>query len=194
MGEPTPEHDGAVLREPVGVDAARLLYAGAARQLSDVARRLVPTDRDHTAGDYVHEALYVAKLVERLVALAAVIERSGARPTSWAKLGEVAGGITKQSAQARWAAMVEANAFAADEPISADVARSNHAHNGVDLAERLDAWYRRHAEPGDSIPGNEPRPVSAMLVDEPAASATPSGQAEPAALRMSPPPPARPRR
>ncbi|WP_410648043.1 hypothetical protein [Amycolatopsis sp. cmx-4-54] len=63
-------------RRPVGAAAARLLYADDARRLSDFARRLVATERDHAPGDYVHEALLVLRYAERLAELGVVVKRT----------------------------------------------------------------------------------------------------------------------
>lgn len=149
------------LREPRGADAARLLYADAARRLSDVARRLVPTNRDHTSGDYLREARVALRTAERLVMLAVVAER--AHDTTWETIGEVADGITKQSAQKKWSAAATAADQLADG-LDPDVLQALHAHSGAELAEDLDAWY---AQPCDS---NNPadaadRVVSGYLVD-----------------------------
>ncbi|MFE5565934.1 hypothetical protein ACFQ68_13190 [Amycolatopsis japonica] len=149
--------------EPVGADAARLLYADDARRLSDLARNLVPTEREHAPGDYIHEALLVLRQAERLAALAAVVER--ARGATWDEIGAGAGGVTKQSAQRRWAETTEiVDALAGG--IGAEGLRSRHASTSRQLAEDLDAWYLRHLEPGD-VADDTDQPVSGYLDERP---------------------------
>ncbi|OLZ53101.1 hypothetical protein BS329_09725 [Amycolatopsis coloradensis] len=155
--------------EPVGADAARLLYADDARRLSDFARRLVATERDHAPGDYVHEALLLLKQAERLAELAVVVERT--RGATWPEIGAAAGGITKQSAQRRWAdAAATVDALA--DGIGADALRSRKAATSRKLAEDLDAWYLRHLEPSD-VADDTDQPVSGYLTRTP----TPRGPA-----------------
>jgi hypothetical protein len=149
-----------VLGDPRGVDAARLLYADEARRLSDLARNLVPTQRQHNPGDYVHEALQLLQRAERLAALAVVVER--ARGTTWETIGQSAGQITKQSAQRRWATAAETVDVLAATGIGGDGLRSRRASTAVGLAENLDAWYERHVEPGDAV-DHTARPVSGYL-------------------------------
>ncbi|KZB80884.1 hypothetical protein [Amycolatopsis regifaucium] len=146
-------------QEPIGADAARLLYADDARRLSDLVRNLVPTEREHAPGDYVHEALLVLRQAERLAALAVVVER--ARGSRWEEIGVGAGGITKQSAQRRWAETTEVVDALADG-IGTEGLRSRRASTSRQLAEDLDAWYLRHLEPGD-VADDTGQPVSGYL-------------------------------
>lgn len=152
------------LREPAGADAARLLYADAARRLSNVARRLVPTGRDHHEGDYLTEALLALREAERLVALAVVVER--AQGTTWEKIGEADGGITKQSASKKWPE-TSATLDHLSDGFGADLLRTLSARSAAELAEALDAWYARHVEPGDNFGDatTEDRVVSGYLLD-----------------------------
>jgi hypothetical protein len=151
------------LREPRGADAARLLYADAARRLSDFARQLVPTSRDHGAGDYVHEALLAAREAERLLALAVVVER--AQGTTWETIGAAAEGITKQSAQKKWADAA-ASVSALADGLHPDALRSRHVSTARELAEDLDAWYARLLQAGDTADDEDAeRPVSGYLLD-----------------------------
>jgi len=156
--------------EPVGADAARLLYADDARRLSDLARNLVPAERDHAPGDYIYEALLLLRRAERLAELAVVVERT--RGATWDEIGAAAGGITKQSAQRRWADAAETVDALADG-IGADALRSRKAATSRKLAEDLDAWYLRHLEPGD-VADDTDRPVSGYLNTRPA----PAGPAQ----------------
>ena len=155
-----------VLREPRGADAVRLVYSDAARRLSDVARRLVPTSRDHGRGDgdYLHEALLALKEVERLIVLAVAVER--AQGTTWDAIGEAGGRITKQSAQKKWE-QATAVVDQLSDGLDPDLLRSLHASSPMQLAEDLDAWYVRHVQPGDLDVGvtAADRPVSGYLVD-----------------------------
>ncbi|MFI6031631.1 hypothetical protein [Amycolatopsis magusensis] len=151
----------AELRDPRGADAARLLYADTARRLSDFVRRLVPTSRDHGPGDYLHEALLVMREAERLLELAVITER--AQGTTWDTIGETAGGITKQSAQRKWAETTEALTILT-EGIHPDALRSRHVPTAQRLAEDLDDWYTRHLQPGDDA-DDVARPVSGYLLD-----------------------------
>jgi hypothetical protein len=149
------------VREPRGADAARLLYAADARRLSDVVRRSVPTSRGHEAGDYLHEALLVVREAERFATLAVLVER--AQGTSWVKIGKIAGGITRQSAQKKW----EDTAAALDvlaSGIHPYALRSRHVSTARQLAEDLDAWYVRHVQGGEFDDDIE-RPVSGYLLD-----------------------------
>lgn len=145
------------VRTPRGSDAARLLYADDARRLSDFVRKLVPTSRDHGAGDFLHEALLVAREAERLVEMAVIVER--ALGTTWEAIGDTAGGITKQSAQKKWAGAPASVELLADG-IHPDVLRSRHVSTGQRLAEDLDAWCARQGEDDDVE-----RPVSGYLLD-----------------------------
>ncbi|WET79005.1 hypothetical protein P3102_34050 [Amycolatopsis sp. QT-25] len=149
--------------EPVGADAARLLYADDARRLSDFARRLVATGRDHAPGDYIHEALLLLRHAEHLAELAIVVER--ARGATWNEIGAAAGGITKQSAQRRWADAAE-TVDALTDGIGADALRSRKAATSRKPAEDLDAWYLRHLEPGD-VADDTDQPVSGYLDNRP---------------------------
>jgi len=102
-------------REPREDDAAtRRLYSDAVRQLFSLARQLVSAERGHHDGDYLREALQVAKETERLVAIAVVVER--ARGTTWDTIGQVDGGITKQSAQKKWADSITTLGHLTDGP------------------------------------------------------------------------------
>jgi hypothetical protein len=153
--------EGPNLPEPRGADAAQLLYADDARRLSDLARGLVPTSRDHEPGDYLREALLVAREVKRLMAAAVLVER--ARGMSWERIGEIAGGITKQSAQKKW----EDTAAALDvlvDGIHPDALRSRRVSTARQLAEDLDAWYVRHVQAGEDD-DDVKRPVSGYLLD-----------------------------
>ncbi|WP_134046423.1 hypothetical protein [Amycolatopsis arida] len=150
----------AELREPRGAEAARLLYADAARRLSDFARNLVRTSRDHGPGDYLHEALLATREAERLLALAVVVER--ANGTTWETIGDTEG-ITKQSAQKKWADAAATVAALADG-LDRDLLRNLHTSSAGQLAEDLDTWYVRHLQPGDTADDVE-RPVSGYLLD-----------------------------
>jgi hypothetical protein len=151
------------LREPAGADAARLLYADDARRLSDLARQLVPTSREHQPGDYLREALWVAKAAQQLVLMAAVVER--ARGATWEVLGEVEN-VSRQHAQRKWGSEVSGVVDALASGVGAGPLLSRKAATGADLARRLDQWYERHAEPGDD-PGPEyaDGAVSGYLID-----------------------------
>jgi hypothetical protein len=149
------------VREPRGADAALLLYADAARRLSDFTRGRVPTSRDHGPGDYLREARLVAREARRLEELAVLVER--ANRTSWATIGQIAGGITKQSAQNKWKDTWAELSILADG-IHPDALRSRHVSTAQQLAEDLDAWYVRHVQAGE-VDDDIERPVSGYLLD-----------------------------
>lgn len=152
------------LPEPTGHEAARLLYAAALRQLADLTRRMVPTERGHYPSDWLHEALYVQGLAQRVVDLAVVVERTATpRPTSWEALGDVVG-ISRQSAQARWGDLAARNDIPRGQPIDDNVLATHHVDTGLQLAEQLDAWCRDHIDPGDLVPSD--RAVSVMLLPD----------------------------
>ncbi|ANY10767.1 hypothetical protein AFB00_30670 (plasmid) [Pseudonocardia sp. HH130630-07] len=137
------------------------MYADAARRLSDFSRRLVPTSRDHDGGDYLREALLATREAERLLALAVVVERASG--TTWETIGDTAEGITRQSAQKKWAdTAVMVTALA--EGIPTGALRSRGVSTAAGLAEDLDVWYVRHRRPGD-IDDDAERPISGYLLD-----------------------------
>ncbi|MFB9316588.1 hypothetical protein [Cryptosporangium minutisporangium] len=126
---------GGRVREPVGPDAVRVLYADAARRLADYARRLVPTGRDQQIGDSVREALHAQQVVDRLVALAVAVER--ANGATWTQIAEAAD-VDPATAQERWG-----------RPAA--------------LPEDLDDWVLEHRQGDDPASLDPERPVSGRL-------------------------------
>lgn len=144
------------------LSAAQLALGVLARQLSDVARGLVPTSasRSGYGGALIEDARHVAALAREVLAAAVVVERCDS--TTWE---QVAGalGMTRQSAHQRWAPVVarwEADLEHAAIPGTATAGEGWTSDPDVVAAE-LDAWVLRHHEPTDPPVGSAP--VSSAL-------------------------------
>lgn len=152
---------------------ARLALSQAARSLADQARSLVPTTADRSAGigEFVEKAQQLVSQAEEVLVRAAVYERERGR--SWEDIGKALG-ITRQSAQDRFAEDVAAWHDGLDQPylmLTDGSARIANLPDGAEAPtayiQALDQWCERHTDPTDGVPDEgRDRQVSANLVEE----------------------------
>ena len=153
---------GPTTARPAYSRAARLRFAMAdkAASISDTTRGMVQTTYDEAshAGEWVEQALRVAREAEHLLTLAIAYEyRQG---TSWTEIGERLG-ISKQAAHERYADRVRQH----DEAMTVAwiLGDPAHAEGSIDPAdlEHLDRWARARAIHEDD--GHADQMVSAGL-------------------------------
>lgn len=147
---------------------ARLALSAAAATAADNARGLVPTRADGYASsaELVGHAASLVADAQEVLDRAVVAER--ARGVSWAEIGEVLGGVSRQAAQERFRVRITEWEKGLDRPyIPSPGGRilnpqlPEAALSPRTVARRLDAWVTRHTEPAD--PDHGDRPVSAAL-------------------------------
>lgn len=130
---------------------ADLALAESARELSEVARSLVPTGpRGHeTPGARLGDALQLLALAEYLVRDAAVAERLAG--SSWAQLGEVAE-ISRSSAHERWSGAVAAWDRRYQQGMLDDIENGGYTAAATERATHLDRWMVRHNSDSGQTP------------------------------------------
>lgn len=132
---------------------AELTFAAAVREISDLARSLVPAGsvRGSYDGTLVTDARHLHSLAARALALAVAVERADGTP--WPAVAE-ATGDDPDDVRSRWEPLLErwdaareqaAVPHVADPPVPVETT----------VAE-LDAWVVRHREPGDPDTGDSP--------------------------------------
>ncbi|GAA4558145.1 hypothetical protein [Pseudonocardia xishanensis] len=136
--------------------SAELALAVAAREMSDLARALVPVGpvRESYAGALVAEARQLTALAGRALAAAVAVECADGTP--WADIAAAAGEETAQ-ARARWEPMVRQWDAAVEQ---AAVPGDRDDTPVEDTLAALDAWVVHHRDPD---PAGDDRPVSAAL-------------------------------
>ncbi|GAY07128.1 hypothetical protein [Pseudonocardia sp. N23] len=142
--------------------AAELAFAAAAREVSDVARSLLPTGSVRTsyAGTLVADARRLHALAGRALAAAVVVERADGTP--WPDVAE-ATGEDPDGVRAHWEPLVvrwDAAMEQAAVPHAPDDPDDPPAPVEAAVAE-LDGWVVRHRE--DDDPGSGDHPVSDAL-------------------------------
>jgi hypothetical protein len=145
-------------------DLTRLALSAECRELSDLARALVPARPDGAGqpGSLIEEASRLRSRAEQALRLAVAAER--ARGSSWQDIGNALG-CSRQAAHERYAAIVDEISETIMFPWrdGADAGRGRWAcPDGLadpeHTAAQLDRWVARHGEP--SGPDHGDRPVS----------------------------------
>ncbi|MEV6071938.1 hypothetical protein AB0L82_35820 [Nocardia sp. NPDC052001] len=134
-----------------------------AREVSDFARRMVPTGPrgESTSGYRLADALALQALVGRLVEAVVVTERQNY--VSWRRLGEIADPpVSDSTAHGRWSPAETEWKTQRRKWLRHNVMGGPDRDDTVaERAARLDQWVTRHTEPGDLDHG--PHPVTDRL-------------------------------
>lgn len=142
--------DGA----PLTVRAtAELAFGAAVREISDLARTLVPAGpvRAAYAATLVADARHLHSLAARALALAVAVERADGTP--WPDIAE-ATGEDPDEVRARWEPLLERWDAAREQAAVPPAAGTPSQADGT-VAD-LDAWVVRHREPEDIDSGDTP--------------------------------------
>ncbi|ODU05105.1 MAG: hypothetical protein ABS81_08525 [Pseudonocardia sp. SCN 72-86] len=142
--------DGA----PLTVRAtAELAFGAAVREISDLARSLVPAGpvRSSHAGALVVDARHLHSLAARALALAVAVERADGTP--WPDIAE-ATGEDPDEVRGRWEPLLE-RWDAAREQAAVPHPADDPPQTETTIAE-LDSWVVRHREPADVDTGDSP--------------------------------------
>jgi hypothetical protein len=139
---------------------ARIAFADMARNIAEAVIRLVRVNEPATDMGLINEVNTFVKASQGLLTRAVVAARADPAQ-SWEKIGSTLG-MTRQSAQARFGAAVDAwDAWEAS--VESGEARPADVRDITALAAELDDWLLRHRDP-DMYLAHPDKPVSGGLV------------------------------
>ncbi|WP_051877146.1 hypothetical protein [Streptomyces natalensis] len=147
---------------------ARLVLSDASHALAEQATANIGTRHDTGAhrGEFIEQAMHLVEQAQEVLQAAVLYERE--KGLSWDAIGEALGGITRQSAHAKYAEAEAQWRRGVVNPITrpttpkglASLNAPEAAYQPTATARRLDKWLREHGRPAEQ---QDEHPVSGHL-------------------------------